>query len=54
MADFQNAIKLSKTDPICRAGAAWLYATSADAQIRNGGVRDCAGDRSGKTHPVER
>ena len=36
MNDFQNAIKLSKTDPICRAGAAWLYATSADAQIRNG------------------
>src|SRR5580700_8681090 len=27
MTDFQNAIKLSKTDPICRAGAAWLYAT---------------------------
>jgi tetratricopeptide (TPR) repeat protein len=36
MNDFQTAIKLSKTDPICRAGAAWLYATSADAQIRNG------------------
>jgi tetratricopeptide (TPR) repeat protein len=36
MNDFQSAIKLSKTDPICRAGAAWLYATSADAQIRNG------------------
>src|ERR1700751_2224304 len=34
--DFQNAIKLSKTDPVCRAGAAWLYATSADPQIRNG------------------
>jgi tetratricopeptide (TPR) repeat protein len=34
--DFQTAIKLSKTDPICRAGAAWLYATSEDAQIRNG------------------
>jgi len=36
MNDFQNAIKLSKTDPISRAGAAWLYATSSDAQIRNG------------------
>jgi tetratricopeptide (TPR) repeat protein len=34
--DFQSAIRLSKTDPICRAGAAWLYATSADPQIRNG------------------
>jgi tetratricopeptide (TPR) repeat protein len=34
--DFQSAIKLSKTDPICRAGAAWLYATASDAQIRNG------------------
>ena len=34
--DFQSAIKLSKTDPICRAGAAWLYATSSDPQIRNG------------------
>jgi len=36
MNDFQNAIRLSKTDPICRAGAAWLYATTGDAQIRNG------------------
>jgi tetratricopeptide (TPR) repeat protein len=34
--DFQTAIKLSKTDPVCRAGAAWVYATSADPQIRNG------------------
>ncbi len=34
--DFQSAIKLSKTDPFCRAGAAWLYATASDAQIRNG------------------
>lgn len=34
--DFQTAIKLSKTDPICRAGAAWLYATSEDGRIRNG------------------
>jgi tetratricopeptide (TPR) repeat protein len=34
--DFQSAIKLSKTDPFCRAGAAWLYATTADAQVRNG------------------
>jgi len=34
--DFQSAIKLSKTDPVCRAGAAWLYATSEDSQIRNG------------------
>src|SRR3984893_3961200 len=36
LTDFQSAIKLSKTDPICRAGAAWLYATSSDPQIRNG------------------
>ena len=36
LTDFQSAIRLSKTDPICRAGAAWLYATSADPQIRNG------------------
>jgi tetratricopeptide (TPR) repeat protein len=34
--DFQNAIKLSKSDPTCRAGAAWLYATSTDPAIRNG------------------
>ena len=34
--DFQTAIKLSKTDPVCRAGAAWIYATSSDPQIRNG------------------
>src|SRR5580704_16599632 len=34
--DFQSAIKLSKTDPVCRAAAAWLYSTSADPQIRNG------------------
>ena len=34
--DFQNAIKMSKTDPVCRAGAAWVYATSAEPQIRNG------------------
>jgi tetratricopeptide (TPR) repeat protein len=34
--DFQSAIKLSKTDPFCRAGAAWLYATTADAQLRSG------------------
>jgi tetratricopeptide (TPR) repeat protein len=34
--DFQSAIKLSKTDPFCRAGAAWLYATTSDAQLRNG------------------
>jgi tetratricopeptide (TPR) repeat protein len=34
--DFQSAIKLSKTDPVCRASAAWLYSTSADPQIRNG------------------
>jgi hypothetical protein len=34
--DFQSAIKLSKTDPVCRAGAAWLYATSTDPKIRNG------------------
>jgi len=36
LVDFQNAIKLSKTDPISRAGAAWLYATTSDAQLRNG------------------
>ncbi|MBV8141996.1 MAG: hypothetical protein JO279_11135 [Verrucomicrobia bacterium] len=36
LADFQSAIKLSTTDPICRAGAAWLYATTADSQIRSG------------------
>jgi tetratricopeptide (TPR) repeat protein len=36
LADFQTAIKLSKTDPVSRAGAAWVYATSADPQIRNG------------------
>jgi tetratricopeptide (TPR) repeat protein len=36
--DFQSAIKLSKTDAISRAGAAWLYATSSDAQIRNGAI----------------
>jgi tetratricopeptide (TPR) repeat protein len=34
--DFQSAIKQSKTDPFCRAGAAWLYATTSDAQLRNG------------------
>jgi tetratricopeptide (TPR) repeat protein len=34
--DFQSAIKLSKTDPMCRAGAAWVYATASDAQVRNG------------------
>ncbi|MBV9107575.1 MAG: hypothetical protein JO313_16290 [Verrucomicrobia bacterium] len=36
LADFQSAIKLSKTDPISRAGAAWLYATTGDPQVRNG------------------
>jgi tetratricopeptide (TPR) repeat protein len=36
MNDFLVAIKLTKTDPMCRAGAAWLYATCSDAQIRNG------------------
>src|SRR6202047_2640983 len=36
LADFQRAIKLSKTDPIGRAGAAWLSATTSDAQLRNG------------------
>lgn len=36
LTDFQSAIRLSKTDPTCRAGAAWLYATTSDAQIRNG------------------
>jgi tetratricopeptide (TPR) repeat protein len=36
--DFRNAISLSKTDPICRAGAAWLYATTSDAQLRNGAI----------------
>jgi hypothetical protein len=41
--DFQSAIKLSKTDPICRAGAAWLYATSSDPRRR---------DYPGATPPV--
>ena len=36
MNDFLAAIKLSKTDQLSRAGAAWLYATCSDAQIRNG------------------
>ncbi|PWT87035.1 MAG: hypothetical protein C5B58_00450 [Acidobacteria bacterium] len=36
LSDFQTAIKLSKTDPVCRAGAAWLYATTQEPQIRNG------------------
>jgi tetratricopeptide (TPR) repeat protein len=36
LTDFKNAISLSKTDPMSRAGAAWLYATSSDPQIRNG------------------
>ena len=36
MNDFLAATKLSKTDPMSRAGAAWLYATCSDAQIRNG------------------
>jgi len=37
LSNFQSAISLSKTDAGCRAGAAWVYATSADPQIRNGG-----------------
>ena len=36
LTDFRAAINLSKTDPMCRAGAAWLYATTSDPQIRNG------------------
>ncbi len=36
LTDFKTAINLSKTDPTCRAGAAWVYATSSDPQIRNG------------------
>jgi tetratricopeptide (TPR) repeat protein len=36
LSDFQNAIKLTKTDPYGRAGAAWLYATADDNSIRNG------------------
>jgi len=36
LTDFRAAINLSKTDPMCRAGAAWLYATSSDPQFRNG------------------
>jgi tetratricopeptide (TPR) repeat protein len=36
LADFQSAIKLSKTEPFSRAGAAWVYATASDPQIRNG------------------
>ena len=31
-----TASKLSQRDPYSRAGAAWLYATAADPQIRNG------------------
>jgi tetratricopeptide (TPR) repeat protein len=31
-----TASKLSQHDPFSRAGAAWLYATAADPQIRNG------------------
>ena len=48
MNDFQNAIRLSKTDPICRAGAAWLYATSSDPQIRNGGNAIIPGTQAAK------
>ena len=48
MNDFQNAIRLSKTDPICRAGAAWLYATSSDPQIRNGGNAIILGTQAAK------
>jgi tetratricopeptide (TPR) repeat protein len=36
LVNFHSAISLSKTDPVCRAGAAWAYATSGDPQIRNG------------------
>jgi tetratricopeptide (TPR) repeat protein len=36
LSNFQSAISLSKTDSVCRAGAAWVYATSADPRIRNG------------------
>jgi len=36
LTDFQKAIKLTKTDPYSRAGAAWLYATANDNSIRNG------------------
>jgi tetratricopeptide (TPR) repeat protein len=46
--DFQSAIKLSKTDPISRAGAAWLYATSSDAQIRNGAIAVALATESAK------
>jgi tetratricopeptide (TPR) repeat protein len=38
LVDFQNAIKLTKTDPYSRAGAAWMYATANDASIRNGSL----------------
>lgn len=33
---FLSAAQLSPRDPFSRAGAAWLYATAADPQIRNG------------------
>ncbi|MGA8658378.1 MAG: hypothetical protein WB586_19735 [Chthoniobacterales bacterium] len=33
---FLSAAQLSPRDPFSRAGAAWLYATATDPQIRNG------------------
>jgi hypothetical protein len=35
---FVEAANTSPKDPYSRAGAAWIYATAADAQIRNGGT----------------
>ena len=46
--DFQSAIKLSKTDPFCRAGAAWLYATTSDAQLRSGANAVALATEAGK------
>ena len=36
MNDFVKATQLTKTDPYCRAGAAWLLATANKPSIRNG------------------
>jgi len=36
MDNFVKGIQLTKTDPYCRAGAAWLLATANEPSIRNG------------------
>ncbi|MBV9391459.1 MAG: hypothetical protein JOY96_06150 [Verrucomicrobia bacterium] len=36
LSDFISAVQLTKTDPYSRAGAAWLYATSSQPNLRNG------------------